>query len=131
MKTCSYCGRENEVTLAHCGQCGTELPDNEGAVACSAPKSAVVCPACGVTDNNKAAIALRGSFNWIVYFLGGFFGVMFHNASRQQRVQCNACGEFFGIRSPMSKISLVIFWLLVAPTVLILLFVLLSAIFSR
>lgn len=130
MKTCSYCGHENESNLAHCEQCCTELQD-AGAVILSTPKPVVVCPACGVADNYKAAIALRGSFNWAVYFLGGFLGVIFHNASHQKRVQCNACGEFFGIRSPMSKISLVIFWLLVAPSVLVLLFVLISAIFSR
>ena len=29
MKTCSYCGRENEPGLIHCRECGTTLPDQE------------------------------------------------------------------------------------------------------
>src|SRR5437763_11126878 len=129
--TCLYCGHDNDTNLTNCGQCGTELRGSQATVERSNPKPGVVCPACGAPDDYKAAIALRGSFNWAVYFFGGFLGVLFHNASRQQRVQCNACGEFFGIRSPMSKVSLAIFWLLVAPSVLILLFLLISAIFAR
>jgi hypothetical protein len=131
VKICSYCGRENGSNLTHCGQCGMELAERQGGVVRSKPKPAVVCPACGVADDYKAAIALRGSFNWAVFFLGGFLAVIFHNASHQQRVQCNACGGFFGIRSPISRISLVIFWLLVAPSVLVLLLVLISALFLR
>ena len=131
MKVCPYCGLENDATLATCRECGTSFPDTEGALASVHPKPAVVCPACGAHDGYKTGVALRGSFSWLVFFLGGFIAVFFHNASRQQRVQCNACGAFFGIRTRLSRLSLVIFWLLIAPTIVVLVFVLLSALFSR
>ena len=131
MKFCSYCGRENEANTVTCVGCGTEFPDGKDPVNGSNPQPRMVCPACGASDNYKAALALHGSFNWAVYFFGGFLAVLFQNASREKRVQCNGCGEFFGVRSRMSKVSLVLFWLLVAPTLLILLFVLLSALFSH
>ena len=95
------------------------------------PKPAVVCPACGAQDDYKTAIALRGSFNWIVFFLGGFIAVMFHNASRRRRVRCNACGEFFGIRTALSKASLLILWLLIAPTLIVLLYAVFVGLFSK
>jgi hypothetical protein len=131
MKRCSYCGRENDDALAICQDCGTSLPDTECTAAPAQPKPAVVCPACGAHDDFKTGIALRGSFSWLVFFLGGFIAVMFHNASRQRRVQCNACGGFFGIRTPLSKVSLAIFWLLIAPTIIVLAYVLLAGLFSR
>ena len=131
MKVCPYCGRENDAILATCRECGTSLPDTEGAVAPVQPKPTVVCPACGAQDDYKTGVALRGSFSWLVFFLGGFIAVLFHNASRQRRVQCNACGAFFGIRTRLSRLSLVIFWLLIAPTIVALVFLLLSALFSR
>ncbi len=131
MKACSYCGRENDVALTACQECGTNLPDTEGSVAPAQPKPAVVCPTCGARDDYKASIALRSSFSWLVFFLGGFIAVLFHNASRKRRVQCNACGGLFGVRTPLSKLSLVLFWLLIAPTIIVLVFVLLSVLFSR
>src|SRR6266498_3044419 len=130
MKACSYCGRENDASLTTCRECGTSLPDTEASVVTVQPTQAAgVCPTCGVRDDYKAGIALRGSFSWFIFFLGGFIAVLFHNASRQRRVQCNACGAFFGIRTPLSKLSLFIFWLLIAPTIVVLVFVLLSALF--
>src|SRR6266581_4186982 len=120
MKVCHYCGRENDATLATCRECGTTLPDIEGVVPRAQPKRAIVCPACGAHDDYKTGVALRGSFSWVVFLLGGFIAVLFHNASRQRRVQCNACGAFFGIRTPLSKGSLFIFWLLIAPTIIVL-----------
>jgi hypothetical protein len=131
MKVCSYCGRENDGMLTACRGCGVILPDTEGSAAPAKSKPAVVCPACGACDDYKAGIALRGSFSWLVFFLGGLIAIVFHNASRQRRVQCNACGAFFGIRTPLSMVSLVVFWLLIAPTIIVLAFFLLSTLFSR
>jgi len=132
VKTCSYCGRENEESTARCAQCGSELPPGSPAgLDHPDAKAGVACPACGAVDDYKAAIVLRGSFNWAVCFLGGLLGILFHNASRRQRVQCNACGEFFEVRSFMSKVSLLLFWLLMAPAVIVLLLMLLTALFSR
>src|SRR5258708_7166621 len=131
MKVCSYCGQENDAALTACRECGTSLPDSNGIVPVVQPMPAVVCPACGARNDWKAGMDLRGSFSWFVFFLGGFIAVLFHNASRQRRVQCNACGAFFDIRTPLSKLSLVIFWLLIAPTIIVIAFVLLRALFSR
>jgi hypothetical protein len=130
MKRCSYCGRENDAARSACQECGTRLPDTESSVASAVPQSAVVCPVCGAHDY-KAALALRGSFNWLVFFLGGFIAVIFHNASRQRRMQCNACGEFFDIRTALSKTSLIVLWLLIAPTIIILAFGLIVGLFSK
>ena len=73
---------------------------------------------------------MRGSFSWVVFVLGGFIAVLFHNASRERRVQCNPCRAIFGIRSPLSKVSVVIFWLLIIPGIITLILVLLGALFS-
>ncbi|MDB6035109.1 MAG: Double zinc ribbon, partial [Verrucomicrobiales bacterium] len=89
MKVCSYCGRENDLELAGCGECGTVLPESESVPVEVKPAPKVVCPACGAPDNYKAGMALHGSFSWAALFLGGFLAVFFHNASREKRVQCN------------------------------------------
>jgi len=127
MKLCSYCGRENDIAVTNCRECGTGLPETNSGAAPAQPKPKVVCPACGAHDNYKNCIALRGSFSWLVFFLGGFFAVLFHNASRERRVQCNACSALFGIRTPLSKLSLVILWLLILPTIIVLLLALIQA----
>ena len=134
MKVCSYCGRENDETLTHCSECGTDLADAKSSPASAPapvqPKPKVVCPACGAHDNYENCIALRGSFSWVMFFLGGFIAVLFHNASRERRVQCNACSAIFGVRTRLSKLSLVILWLLILPTIVAILLKLLSALFS-
>jgi len=130
MKRCSYCGRENDVTVSICKGCGTTLPKVESSAIPAEPiVSGPACPACGGQDHT-AALALRGSFSWLVFLAGGFIAVLFHNASRQRRVQCNGCGHFFGIRTPMSKLSLVVFWFLIAPTVVLLAYVLVAGLFG-
>jgi len=58
--------------------------------------------------------------------LGGFIAVFFHNLGRQQRVQCNACGNFFGMRTALSKVSYVFFWLLIAPTIIVIVWIIMS-----
>lgn len=131
MKICSYCGRKNETSSINCAECGTELPAESQPAQTPAPKPTAVCPRCGTADNFRPALALRSSFNWIVFICGGWMAVMFQNASQEKRVQCNSCGEFFGVRSPMSKLWRVLFWILVAPGLLILSFVLISVLFRK
>jgi len=49
-------------------------------------------------------------------------------------VRCNKCNAIFEIRTPLSKVSLVIFWALVCPMIItgiLLLVLLLQSIFSR
>jgi len=129
MKRCAYCGYENDVTVSICKGCGSTLPKAESRVIPTKPVvSGPACPTCGGQDYNEA-LALRSSFSWLVFFAGGFLAVLFHNASREERVQCNACGHFFGIRTPMSRLSLIVFWFLIAPTVLFLACVLVAALF--
>jgi hypothetical protein len=129
MKRCAYCGCENDVTVSICKGCGNTLPKAESTGSPTKPVvSGPACPACGGQDY-KEALALRSSFSWLVIFAGGFLAVLFHNASREERVQCNACGHFFGIRTPMSRLSLIVFWFLIAPTVLFLACVLVAALF--
>ena len=76
------------------------------------------CPACGAYAGHKPAIRLKESFNVFALIGGGIFAVVLLNAGRAKRVQCNACGALFSIRPPGSKIMLLFFWLLVAPTIL-------------
>ena len=130
MTVCSYCGRENDAALTHCHECGTDLSVPKVISPPVPPKPKVLCPTCGAPDNYQDCIALRGSFSWVVFFLGGFIAVLFRNAGRERRVQCNACSAIFGIRSLLSKLSLVIFWLLILPGIIALVLVLFGALFS-
>ncbi len=117
MKRCSYCGRENDNTVSICKGCGTTLPKVESnAIPAKVVIPGPACPACGC-QNHSEVLALRSSFSWLAFLAGGFIAVLFHNASRETRVQCSKCGHFFGIRSPMSKLSLIVFWFLIAPTI--------------
>lgn len=77
------------------------------------------CPVCGAFAGHKPAIRLRESHNYLALFFGGIIGLALLTAGREKRVQCNACGAIYGIRPTSSKISLAIFWLLAAPTILI------------
>src|SRR5687767_13960632 len=101
MKQCSYCGKENEASLAMCQGCGTSLPKSEiPPLLAQTPKSGMTCPACGVPETFTEVAAFRSSFSWIAFLMGGFLAVLFHNASREVRVQCNACEKIFGIQTP-------------------------------
>jgi hypothetical protein len=80
------------------------------------------CPVCGAFAGHKPAIKLGQSFSVMAFLAGGIFAVLLLNAGREKRVQCNACGAIFSIRPTASKISLLLFWLLVAPGVLLLCF---------
>ncbi len=126
MKTCGYCGRANDAAAETCGGCGTALPADT-----LAPQpGALSCPACGASGDFKPAVELRGSFNWLAFLAGGILAVMFRNAGRGKKVQCNKCETLFTISSPASKTSRVIFWLLVTPTIIILIVLLIDFIRS-
>jgi hypothetical protein len=75
------------------------------------------CPACGAWDNYREVVQLRSSFNWLVFLAGGLWALLFFNASRKTRVQCNQCEALFDIRKPFSGVSKVIFWLLISPVI--------------
>lgn len=90
----------------------------------------MACPVCGAFDGYKPAVELRGSFSWLIFLAGGLFAVLFRNAGRTRRVRCNKCGALFNIRTPLSIVSLVIFWLLVAPTIIGLAFLLFYALYA-
>jgi len=94
----------------------------------------VQCPACGAADDYAPTVELRGSFSWLVFFAGGILAVLFRNAGRRRKVRCKKCEALFDIRTPLSKVSLVIFWLLICPTIvtlIVLLVAVLSSIFSH
>ena len=92
------------------------------------------CPACGAADDYTPTVELRSAFSWPVFLVGGFLAVLFRNAGRRRKVRCNKCEKLFDIRTPLSRVSLVIFWLLISPTILVLviwLLALLGSIFSH
>jgi hypothetical protein len=79
-------------------------------------------------------VELRNSFSWLAFLAGGILAVLFRNAGRRRKVRCNKCEALFDIRTPLSKVSLVIFWLLICPTIvglIVLLVAVLSSIFSH
>jgi len=92
------------------------------------------CPACGAEGGYTPTVELRGSFSWPVFLAGGIFAVLFRNAGRRRKVRCNRCDALFDIRTPLSKVSLVFFWLLICPAfigLIILLAAFLNAIFFK
>jgi hypothetical protein len=88
------------------------------------------CPSCGATSGFAPAVELRGSFSWFVFLAGGIFAVLFRNAGRRKKVKCNNCGTLFEIRSTLSTVSLVFFWLLICPTVITLIILLLNFLYT-
>jgi hypothetical protein len=121
MKVCAYCGRENEPTLTTCGECGSALTGGNGQPRVAQSKSSAICPSCGAQGDYKPALKLKNSVNLPALLVGGWLGLVFHNAGRKKRVQCNQCATFFSIATPVTKLSRVLFWLLVSPTIIVLL----------
>jgi hypothetical protein len=72
------------------------------------------CPQCGATNDYTQMVELRGSFSWPIFFTGGLLAIIFRNAGRSRKVRCNKCDAAFFISTPLSKVSLVIFWLLMS-----------------
>jgi hypothetical protein len=85
-----------------------------------AMKPKVICPQCGGADDFTQAIEFRSSFSLPVFLLGGLLAVIFRNAGRPRRLRCNKCDTRFYVSSPLSKASRVIFWLLVIPSIIVL-----------
>jgi len=136
MKACPYCGEQYPDEAVVCSIDGQPLggPAESRQKASGMPGTSVLCPACGASDGYTPTGELRGSFSWPVFLAGGFLAVLFRNAGRSRRVRCNKCEEVFNIRPPLSKVSLVIFWLLIGPSIvalIILLVTLLGSIFSH
>jgi hypothetical protein len=123
MKTCSYCGKQYPDDVEVCVLDQHPL----GAAAASTGGGAspnVTCPQCGAADDFTQVVDFRGSFSLPAFLFGGFIAVMFRNAGKARRVRCNKCEARFYVSSPLSKISRVIFWLLVTPGIICLAMVL-------
>lgn len=119
MKTCSYCGKQYPDDAEVCAIDQQPLKALAESPAPAAPAKAS-CPQCGAADDFSRAVELRSSFSWPIFFFGGLIAVMFRNAGRPRSVKCNKCETPFYVSTPLSKVSRVIFWLLVAPTIIVL-----------
>src|SRR5437868_3195288 len=109
MKSCPYCGEQYADDAIVCAKDGHALDDRtESHESRGTAPPRVRCPACGATDDYAPGVDLRSSFSWLVFLAGGILAVVFRNAGRRRRVRCNKCGALFYIRTPLSKVSLVI-----------------------
>ena len=115
MKTCPYCGKENDDGAEQCIGCATPLGVQQAATALA---KATACPLCGKSDGYELSVPIRRSFSWLVFILGGFIIAAVHSASRKQRVKCNGCGGFFYVSTGTSKAFLVILIILIALVLL-------------
>jgi hypothetical protein len=127
MKSCPYCGGQYADEVAVCPVDQYELTDttkskNEGG------NSRVTCPACGVADDFTFTVEPRGSFSLPAFLAGGILAVIFRNFAHGRRVRCNKCEARFYYRSPLSKVSRVIFWILVTPAIITLIVLLIHLI---
>src|ERR1035438_2610167 len=132
MKSCPYCGAQYSDDATACAADGYPLdsPGESRQSFSGAATPRVCCPACGAPDNYAPTVELRGSFSWLVFFAGGLLAVLFRNAGRRRRVRCNKCETLFYVRPPLSKLSLVFFWLLVCPTIIALIVCLIALLHS-
>ena len=124
MKTCWSCGKEypdsaTTCALDHRPLIAKQLPNHPAPTTETPLIYPDACPLCGEFAGHKPVVNLRESFNWMALLGGGILAVLLLNASRAKRVQCNACGEIFSHREPLSTISLIAFWLLVTPMILL------------
>lgn len=115
MKTCTYCGKENEDSETHCTCCATSLPEQ---TATPPPTRRTVCPHCGQGEDFEVCLPLRRLFSWRVLILGGFLIAAVHCVSRKSRVKCDNCGGFFYLRTGAAKVYLAILILLIALALL-------------
>jgi hypothetical protein len=117
MRTCSYCGKQYPDDAEVCAidqQPLAELAESQPRVA---PPRAT-CPQCGAADDFTPVLDPHSPFSLLPFLAGGLLAVIFRNAGRPKRVRCNKCEARFYVSSPLSKISRVIFWLLVTPTII-------------
>ena len=130
MKSCPYCGAQysDNVEVCPVDQHTLESPTIPRTETKKAPAPVTPCPACGAVDGYTPVVELRGSFSWLIFFIGGIFAVVFRNAGRRRKVRCNKCEATFYIRSPLSIVSLAIFWLLMGLAIVFLILLLITAI---
>jgi len=129
MKTCSYCGKQYPDDAEVCVLDQQPLKGlAESPAGVTPPK--VTCPQCGAADDFTRLVELRSSFSLPAFLFGGLIAVLFRNAGKARRVRCNKCESRFYVSSPLSKISRVIFWLLVTPTIICLGIVLIIIIYT-
>src|SRR6516162_10534694 len=127
MRTCSYCGKQYPDDAEVCPvdrQPFTELVELQPRIA--TPK--VICPNCGAADDFTQLLDARSSFSLPAFLFGGLIAVLFRNAGKSRPARCNKCETRFYVSSSLSKISRVIFWLLVTPSIIVLSFVLIEII---
>jgi hypothetical protein len=129
MKACSYCGKQYPDDVEVCALDQQPLKGlAESPAGVASPK--VTCPQCGAADDFTPVLEVRSSFSLPAFLFGGLIAVLFRNAGRSRRVRCNKCEARFYVSSPLSKISRVIFWLLVTPSIVILIIALIMIIRS-
>ena len=119
MRTCSYCGKQYPDDAVVCAIDQQPLAALAESPTGAAPPRAI-CPQCGAADDFTPVIDARGSFSLFAFLFGGLIAILFRNAGKSRPVRCNKCEARFYVSSPLSKISRVIFWLLVTPTIIVL-----------
>jgi hypothetical protein len=120
MKSCPYCGEQYSDDAVACAIDGQPLCDPTEARPKPKERAAprVHCPACGAADDYQPTVELRGSFSWLLFLAGGIPAVVFRNAGRARKVRCNKCEALFNVRTPLSKASLVCFWLVISLVII-------------
>ena len=125
MKACLYCGAQypDDVLVCPVDQHALGNPAEAKPPGRIDP-AGTICPGCGVSGDYTFVVEPRSSFSLLAFLGGGLPAVFFRNAGRRRRVRCNRCEARYYVRSPLGKISQVIFWLLVAPTIIVLIILL-------
>ncbi|HEY4416834.1 MAG TPA: hypothetical protein VGO57_14175 [Verrucomicrobiae bacterium] len=118
MKTCSYCGRQYPDDAEVCAI------DQQPLVALvklasEIPAGKVSCPQCGVADDFTQVIDPRRSFSLPIFLFSGLIAIVFQNAGKARRVRCNQCEARFNVTKPLNKVARVIFWLLIAASIVV------------
>src|ERR1700743_835625 len=116
MKACPYCGGQYPDEVDLCPIDRHALVDSQG-FKTAGEKSKITCPACAAVGDNTFTVTPRSSFSLLAFLSGGILAVLFRNAGGNRRVLCNRCDARFYVRTPLSRISLVLFWLVVSPTI--------------
>lgn len=117
MKTCPYCGKRYPDTASVC-ELDQQPLKGESPRRANPRALEGTCPACGVADDFYHVVEPRSAFNLLVYLAGGVPALIFWNAAKSRRVHCHHCGAGFNIRSTLARFCGIIFWLLVAPTII-------------
>jgi hypothetical protein len=119
MKSCPYCGARYADNVAVCPADQHQLtvateskPETGG--------SQEICPGCGAVNDYRFTVEPRRSFGLLAILGGGILAYAFLKSGRGRRVRCNKCEAGFYLRSPLSTASMLIFWILVSPTIILL-----------